>query len=545
MATIQRTHPQLREIPLSQIEIADGFNPRGEVQQDAELKALAETIRQRGCLMPVRVRAAESGGYVLIAGERRYRAAALAGLSEIPATVIAPGEGDEAERQELLTDAIVENELRKDLDPRQRALAFKAMLDSGLTVRGVAERLGGGAGRRAREERIRTHLQILELPEKIARSVATGEVPVLAVKALVELARIHPELADAAVLAVLRQDEQNEPYTWQEVAREPLAVAVNNLPDLPLGLFNTARSHPVERFTISEKAQRDLRAYEKLTGATIAAVRFTPQVLERARSLGAVHDCGWFAILAGQEVADSLAEDYVARALKEERARRRGAAKREAERPGVAAGRGSDGEPTAGGQTGEDEHPRGEHERAEREAQRERREAAIRFNAELGLLAFKHLAKVKVDDRVLRVLASVDLGGCLRQIAMRGARLCLPGWVQEGTRSNGTLKAEYIDDGELRSKAFEFLQGADSAPDVAGRSLTLIALAMLADQDAIAPSRRGWYEMAFTGPWAEQAAADVIEIVRERIKEGQLPALDALLERQDELAVSAPGQRPS
>ena len=546
MSTIDTTRPELRVVALSQIQLAEGFNPRGEVAEDAELHALAETIRARGCLMPVRLRAAETGGYVLIAGERRFRAAALAGLTEIPASIVAAGAGDEDEQRELLTDALIENELRKDLDPRQRALAFKAMLDSGLTVRGVAERLGGGTGRRSREDRIRAHLQILELPEKIARAVASGEVPLLAVKPLSELARIHPELADAAVLAVLRDDEENEPYSWQEVAREPLAVAVNASPELPLGLFNTGQAHPIDRFTLSEKAQRDLRSYEKLTGARISAVRFTPPALERARSLGAVHDCGWFAILAGQQVADTVAEDYIAEALKDARARKRCEGRERPGDRGAVLGRAADGEAlSAEAQTadeGEDrERERQERERAEREAQRERREAAIRFNAELGLLAFKHLAKVKVDERVLRILASVDLGGCLRQIAMRGARLCLPGWVSEGTRSNGALKADYIEDSQVRTKAFEFLAGAESASDVAGRTLTLIALAMLADQEAIAASRRGWYELTFLGPWADEAAADVLAIVRDRIKEGQLPALDELLRRQSELAAAACG----
>src|SRR5674476_443844 len=65
---------ELRSIPLSQISVAEGFNPRGEVIEDAELQALAQTMRERGCLAPIRVRATD-GGYVLIAGGRRFRAA--------------------------------------------------------------------------------------------------------------------------------------------------------------------------------------------------------------------------------------------------------------------------------------------------------------------------------------------------------------------------------------------------------------------------------------------------------------------------------------
>src|SRR6185312_6270609 len=111
----------------------------------------------------------------------------------------------------------------------------------------------------------------------------------------------------------------------------------------------------------------------------------------------------------------------------QERSRRRAIAPR-ADAEETAARHGADGEDlVVGGPTADEEAER-ERERTERAAQRARREAAIRFNVELGLLAFKHLAKVKADERVLRILASIDLGGALRQIAMRGARLCLPGW---------------------------------------------------------------------------------------------------------------------
>ena len=66
---------QLRHLPLSRIIVPEGFNPRGQVEDDRELEQMAESIRRDGCLQPIRVRATEHGDYVLIAGERRYRAA--------------------------------------------------------------------------------------------------------------------------------------------------------------------------------------------------------------------------------------------------------------------------------------------------------------------------------------------------------------------------------------------------------------------------------------------------------------------------------------
>ena len=78
---------QLHEIPLSRIVVADGFNPRGTVADDAELEALAETMGHVGILTPIRVRPTGTGDYVLVAGERRFRAAIKAALTVIPAVV--------------------------------------------------------------------------------------------------------------------------------------------------------------------------------------------------------------------------------------------------------------------------------------------------------------------------------------------------------------------------------------------------------------------------------------------------------------------------
>ena len=523
---------ELHDIPLSKIVVAEGFNPRGEVLEDTELQAMAETMRQRGCLQPIRVRATQTGDYILIAGERRYRAAALAALTEIPAAVLPLGAGDEREHLDLLTDAMVENELRSDLNPLQRALGYQAMIDSGLSVRGVAERLGGKTKRASREQRIKEHLSILALPEDLQKLVAGEKIPLLAIKALVELSNLHEDLARSAAAAALDVDEHSEPYTWSEIVQEPLTVAVNNIAELPAGLFNSARSYPLECFTLGEKAQNDLAAYEKLAGGQISAMRFTHDLLEQARVLGAVHGSGWSAIIAGQDVGDRLAEDYIAATLKAERARKRRERENENETQAASSssdGSGADREPVANESPQEREERRSQEAKAERREQKEQREQAIRFNLDLGLLAFKHLSKIKVDERVLRILASVDVGGSLRGISARGARLALPGWVTQTVQGNGNTKTVYLDDLEATNKALEFLGGAQTAGDIAGRTLTLIALAAFADEDAVAVSRRSYYTLSFNGAWAAEAKRDLHAIIRERIREGQLPALDVIL----------------
>jgi hypothetical protein len=254
-------------------------------------------------------------------------------------------------------------------------------------------------------------------------------------------------------------------------------------------------------------------------------VRFSAEHVEEARALGAVHDAGWSSIIVGQDVVDRLAEDYVARALED--------AKRRTSTSAANNGAGRDADSSEpSGQCDEDPAERLRRQAAEERAhQREEREEATSFNLELGLLVFKHLTRVKSDERVLRILASMDLGGCLRGVAARGARLSFPGWVTQTQLGNGKTKTAYLDADDAQRKALEFLEGAGSPAEIAGRALTLIALAAFADENAIAQSRRSFYTLTFRGAWAAQAEQDLRAIVRERIKEGQLPTLDHALAR--------------
>jgi ParB/RepB/Spo0J family partition protein len=525
---------ELRHIPLSQITVQEGFNPRGEVI-DAELDAMAETMRERGCLQPVLVRSTGGEDYLLIAGERRYRAATKAQLTEIPANVLPAGSGDEAERLELLTDAMIENEVRSDLNPLQRAQGYKAMLDCGLNVRGVAERLGGKAKRSSRERRIRDHLTILALPDALSRLVATETIPLLAVKALAELCKIHEELARNVVAAVLNAGERDEAPTWSEVADDALSIGVLHTDPLPAGLFQSNRRYPVAMFTLGEKAAKNLIAYEKATGRKLESVSFTPEVVEHARRLKAVHEIGrWSQLIVGQDVGDALAEDYIAQSLKAARARIK--AEREAEQTRSAtqpaSGTPEDGSDGASAktETAEEREARiAEEAKAQRKEQQEKREQATRFNEAVGLLVFKYLPRLKVDERVLRILASVNLSGELRGIAARGARLALPGWINQTAQGSGTTKTVYLEAQEAHERASRYLADAHSTGDIAGRALTLIALASLVDEEAIAMSRRSYYTLRFNGPLAAAAERDLNAIIRDRIKEGQLPALDDIL----------------
>jgi ParB/RepB/Spo0J family partition protein len=162
---------QLRHIPLSRVVVPESFNPRGEVTDDRELEQLADSIRTDGCLQPIRVRATDHGDYILIAGERRYRAAVKASVMELPAIIRPAGTGGDDEQSDLLVEALLENDLRRDLDPLARARGYQRLIDTGLTPKGVAERL------QTTQARVREHLRILKLPEELQDKLASGEIP--------------------------------------------------------------------------------------------------------------------------------------------------------------------------------------------------------------------------------------------------------------------------------------------------------------------------------------------------------------------------------
>ena len=122
-------------LPISQIECFRN-QPRKNFDQ-AKLEELAESIRQHGVIQPLTVRKLSSGYYQIIAGERRWRAARRAGLTEIPAVVI------EADDQKAMELAMIENLQREDLDPIEEANGFRTLVEQyGMTQEEAARRVG-------------------------------------------------------------------------------------------------------------------------------------------------------------------------------------------------------------------------------------------------------------------------------------------------------------------------------------------------------------------------------------------------------------------
>lgn len=134
-AALQTESADSLYLPISQVESCAG-QPRKHFD-DAALADLADSIREHGIIQPLTVRKLASGYYQIIAGERRWRAARLAGLTQVPAIVI---EADDRKMTEL---SLIENLQREDLDPIEEAEGYKTLMDNyQLTQEEAAERVG-------------------------------------------------------------------------------------------------------------------------------------------------------------------------------------------------------------------------------------------------------------------------------------------------------------------------------------------------------------------------------------------------------------------
>jgi len=244
---------------------------------------------------------------------------------------------------------------------------------------------------------------------------------------------------------------------------------------------------------------------EQLLGRPIEHVTFDGNDVTQARALGAAHGENWHAIIVGDDVATQLVTDYLARTAKELRRRAREQRQRERDTAGLGSVGTVNGTTPAADSASSSAVDPEEARRAERDAERQAREEATRFNLELGRAIFTNLSRVRVDEHVLKLLASVEIAGELADVAMRGARYGFPGWVTETTQKNGRPKYGYLVKSEAGQRASDYLAGAGKPGEIAGRQLALLAMANYADQNAVAASNRSWHQVRASGPWVARS----------------------------------------
>lgn len=151
---------------ISSLRISDVEPKADQPRQDFDtqaLEALADSILQNGVLQPILVRESGGGLYQIIAGERRWRASKMAGLTEIPAIIM---EADELKTAQL---ALIENIQREDLNPVEEAEAYRTLMTSfDLTQEEVASKVGKS------RSAVANSMRLLELPEAVAKYLRDG-----------------------------------------------------------------------------------------------------------------------------------------------------------------------------------------------------------------------------------------------------------------------------------------------------------------------------------------------------------------------------------
>ena len=510
-------------LQLASVRPRDGFNPRSK-RDSQKFRQLRASVARRGVLQPLLVTPdpEHADQYVVVAGESRYLAAVDAGVAEVPC-LIDNVDGETGG----LDDALVENLLREDLSPMDEARAFRRLREGGLAPRAIAQRVGRSA------TFVRERLALLDLPEALHGRIEDGTVPLSAVPALLALGKIHPELPEVGVRRVLDGPVRSwdEPTTWDDLAADPVWFVVGSVPeqyeDLPAGVYVGGASYPVTGFALEERAAKALDKIVNLLGVQLDSlqVRFDRDAVEQAAALSAAFPSkdGYRTLIVGTDVASQLVGDALIARLRVERARAK--RERDARRPTASSNGGASaaGQPAAevAESDGPSEDERRERQRREREEAKEAARRAHAYNVLLGAQLTKHLWRVKLDDRVLKVLAAAPLASDFREIATRGARIAFPGWPTETTRRNGTVKVTYLETFDAARKASEYLAGASKAGEVAGRSLALLAAARWADEQALPMSRRSLYTLGFARtfgvPWADEAAELLDDLLIERL----------------------------
>ena len=170
-------------LPISQVETCSS-QPRKRFD-DESLQELADSISQHGIIQPLTVRKLSSGYYQIIAGERRWRAARLAGLQEVPVIVI---EADDRKAAEL---AMIENLQREDLNPMEEAAGFQSLIESyHMTQEEAAQRVGKS------RSAVTNALRLLGLTPSVRKLVEEGKLSAGHARALVPLS---PSLQESKI----------------------------------------------------------------------------------------------------------------------------------------------------------------------------------------------------------------------------------------------------------------------------------------------------------------------------------------------------------
>jgi ParB family chromosome partitioning protein len=247
----QVTHTS--RIPLKDIQV-NPKQPRRDFDENA-LKELAESIKLHDIIQPLTVSKLANGKYQLIAGERRFRASKIAGLTDVPAYI------RQANDQQLLELALLENLQREDLNAVEIAISYKRMMEElNYTQEQVAERMG------KERSTVTNYIRLLKLPPDIQLAVRNGSLSMGHARALVTIETIDRQLF---VYNEIRQKELSVRQTEELVrnmykAEKPGAVKSSVKSDLPVA-YKKIEDNLASHFATKVKMVHNKKGYGSIT----------------------------------------------------------------------------------------------------------------------------------------------------------------------------------------------------------------------------------------------------------------------------------------
>lgn len=197
-----------QQLPIYKVEPNPG-QPRQDFDEE-ELQALADSISEHGIIQPLTVRETGSGYYQIIAGERRWRAARLANLSEVPVVII---EADDKKAMEL---ALIENLQRQDLNPVEEALGYQSLIEEyGLTQEEAAKRVGKS------RPAVANALRLLGLCPEVLEKLRSGEITAGHARAILTLKSGKKQLEAMKKIIALGLSVRAAETLCKNMAKEP------------------------------------------------------------------------------------------------------------------------------------------------------------------------------------------------------------------------------------------------------------------------------------------------------------------------------------
>ena len=200
-----------QKLPIYKVE-PNPDQPRQDFDEE-ELQALADSIVEHGIIQPLTVRELESGYYQIIAGERRWRAARLANLQEVPVVIV------EADSKKTMELALIENLQRQDLNPVEEAIGYQSLMrDYGMTQDEVAKQVGKS------RPTVANALRLLSLSPVLLDTVRSGSLSAGHARAILTLKSEKKQLEAAQKINALGLSVRQAELLCKNMSKEPVPV---------------------------------------------------------------------------------------------------------------------------------------------------------------------------------------------------------------------------------------------------------------------------------------------------------------------------------